>query len=133
MDTITQRRKSSPNGAGHYQVTDPYPYRVTVLIDGQEVAASVDALILKEVGTSLYDPVIYVPRKDVNLDLLQPVEDYSTHCPIKGDASYWDFASGDVSIDKAAWSYDDPLPYSDAIARHLAFDQRHATIKISPR
>ncbi len=129
---LTQRRKDSPNGAGHYHIADPYRYRVSVRIGATEVATSSDAIILKEVGKSLYNPSFYIPRKDVNLDLFRPVDGHSTFCPIKGDASYWDFKSGEVTIQKAAWSYNAPLPYSEMIAGYIGFDQRFATVEISP-
>ena len=33
-------------------------------------------------------PVLYVPEADVDSGLLEPT-DHRTHCPFKGDASYW--------------------------------------------
>ena len=129
---LTQRRRDSPNGAGHYHITDPYKYRITVRIDGVDVAESTDAMILKEVGKSVYNPSFYIPLKDVNFDLLRRVDGHSTFCPIKGEASYWDFESIGVSIEKAAWSYKAPLPYSEMISGYLGFDQRFATIEIGP-
>lgn len=132
ITALTRRRRDSPNGAGHYHIAEPYRYRVSVEINGAEVAASTDTIILKEVGKSLYNPSFYIPVKDVDLDLLSRVEGYSTHCPIKGEASYWDYHSDGVTIEKAAWSYNNPLPYSDMISGHLGFDQQFVTIKISP-
>ena len=129
---FTQRRKDSPNGAGHYHVANPYRYRVTVFIRGIKVAESTHAVILKEVGTSVYDPVIYIPKTDVDMTQFEAVADYHTHCPIKGDASYWNFIGGRDAVEKAAWSYEDPLDYSELIAGHLGFDQRFATISIAP-
>ena len=131
--TLTQRRRDSPNGAGHFHVADPYHYRISVRIDGVEVAASTDTIILKEVGKSLYNPSFYFPRKDVNVDLLRRVDGYSTYCPIKGQASYWDFVADGITIEKAMWSYDQPLHYSEMISGHFGFDQRFATIEISPQ
>ena len=47
---LTSRRKASPHGAGHYHVTERYPYRVRARIDGTVVASSNQVMILKEVG-----------------------------------------------------------------------------------
>ncbi len=131
VSALTQRRKDSPNGAGHYHVTDRYPYHVRVLIDGQEVASSSDVKILKEVGKSLYNPSFYFPPGDVDLTHLEREEGYTTSCPIKGDASYWRFLGSGSPMERAAWSYETPLEYSNMIAGHLGFDQRIATLEIS--
>jgi len=129
---FTQRRRESPNGAGHYHISDLYKNRVSVLIKGVEVASSCSAVILKEVGTSVYNPVFYFPKKDVKLEMFEAVDDYSTVCPIKGRASYWNYTGGAERIDKAAWSYESPIEYSGMIEGHLGFDQRFVTIQIDP-
>ncbi|GEM_PF-478262 len=129
---LTRRRRESPNGAGHYHISDLYKNRVSVSIQGIEVASSCSTVILKEVGKSVYNPVFYFPKADVNLNLLEAVTGYSTFCPIKGDASYWNFIGGTNAIEKAAWSYETPLEYSGMIEEHLGFDQRYATIQIHP-
>lgn len=129
---LTQRRKDSPNGAGHYHITDRYPFRVRILIGGVEVASSENAMILKEVGKSVYNPSFYIPASDVSLEHLEREAGYTTHCPIKGEASYWRHTGGGQPIERAAWSYEDPLEYSAMLAGHLGFDQRFATVEISP-
>ena len=129
---LTKRRKDSPNGAGHYHITEPYPYRVRALIDGTVVASSNNAVILKEVGKSVYNPAFYFPRSDVDLGRFQLEEGHSTHCPIKGDASYWRYLGQPQPIERAAWSYEAPLEYSHMIAGHLGFDQRLVALEISP-
>lgn len=131
-DSMIQRRKDSPAGAGHYHIADRYPFRVTVSIGGREVASSDDAIILKEVGKSVYNPSFYLPRGDVEVDLLRKEPGFSTHCPIKGEASYWAYVGGTEPIDRAAWSYDAPLDYSGMIEGRIGFDQRYATIEIKP-
>ena len=100
VSALTQRRKDSPNGAGHYHVTDRYPYHVRVLIDGQEVASSSDVKILKEVGKSLYNPSFYFPPGDVDLTHLEREEGYTTSCPIKGTTP----PTGDSSGPAHRWS-----------------------------
>lgn len=132
IDTMMERRKASPNGAGHYHISDDYPYRIRVSINGQEVASTTNAIILKEVGKSVYDPGFYIPAEDVKKDLFKLESGFTTHCPIKGEASYWEFVGGTEPIRRAAWSYEEPLEYSSMIAKHLSFDQRFATIEISP-
>ena len=61
-------------------------------------------------------PVVYVPRADMRMDLLQPTSLHST-CPWKGQASY--FSVG--AAQNVVWSYETPNAESAAIAGHLAF------------
>jgi uncharacterized protein (DUF427 family) len=44
-----------------------------------------------------------------------------THCPYKGDASYYNITIGDRLIENAVWSYEEPYEAMKAIAGHLAF------------
>jgi uncharacterized protein (DUF427 family) len=129
---LTARRRESPNGAGHYHITDRYPFRVRALAGGRELASSDRVLILKEVGASVYNPAFYFPPEDVDLSALEREDGFTTQCPIKGTASYWRL-TGAAPVERIAWSYDTPLPYSQLIAGHLGFDQRYVTLEISPR
>ena len=132
LSDLTSRRKASPHGAGHYHVTERYPYRVRARIDGTVVASSNQVMILKEVGASVYNPAFYFPPGDVELGRFQREEGFSTRCPIKGDAAYWRYVGGAQPLERVAWSYEAPLEYSGMIARHLSFDQRHVTLEIAP-
>jgi uncharacterized protein (DUF427 family) len=50
-----------------------------------------------------------VPLEDLRTDALERT-DHSTHCPFKGDASYWSLRVGDRVAENAVWAYEDPLP-----------------------
>ena len=63
----------------------------------------------------------YLPADDVEPGVLTRTEK-STHCPFKGDATYWTLAVNGTSVENAAWSYEDPIPQSAAIKGHLCFD-----------
>lgn len=130
---LVARRKESPAGAGHYHVTTPYPYRVRASIGGHVVADSSAVMVLKEAGRTLYDPSFYFPPNDVDFDVLERDADHITRCPIKGEASYWHLVAGDDRVERAGWSYDEPLEYSGMIAGHVGFDQRFATLEIFPK
>jgi uncharacterized protein (DUF427 family) len=58
----------------------------------------------------------YFPREDVRLDLLERTE-HGSHCPFKGDASYWS-APGRKNV---VWSYESPLDERADIAGRIAF------------
>ena len=65
-------------------------------------------------------PVQYIPRHDVAMRYLARTT-HRTHCPYKGDASYWTIVVGQRKSENAVWSYETPLPGMEAIAGHLAF------------
>lgn len=96
---------------------EPSPKRVRAIVGRETVADSVATLLVLEKGRV---PVYYFPREDVRFDLLEPT-DRSTHCSLKGEASYWTVKADDKQIVNGAWSYENPIPDSDPIARHIAF------------
>jgi uncharacterized protein (DUF427 family) len=62
----------------------------------------------------------YFPPKSVNSDLLSPSETH-THCPWKGDASYYDLnVAGERNAD-AVWYYPEPYPAAEEIRDYVAF------------
>jgi uncharacterized protein (DUF427 family) len=95
----------------------PASGRVRVIFNGAVVADSARALVLQE---STYKPVFYIPRQDAQMALFTRTTN-STHCPYKGDASYYTIKVGDRSAENAIWSYETPFPAMAEIAGHLAF------------
>ena len=45
----------------------------------------------------------------------------TTHCPYKGDASYWSIRVEDHIVENAIWAYEDPIPAAMPIKGHMAF------------
>lgn len=85
---------------GHRISTHPSDSKVRVELDGEVLAESTRAIALEETGLPTR---YYLPREDVRMDLLRPT-DHSTHCPFKGDASYF---SAPGATD-AFWVYENP-------------------------
>ena len=104
-------------GPDHPITVAPNPNRVRVLFGGVIVAETTRALTLKE---AQLPPVHYVPREDAQMDLYDPTE-HASHCPYKGDASYFTLSAGGLVARNAVWSYERPFPAVAAIAGHLAF------------
>jgi uncharacterized protein (DUF427 family) len=102
----------------------PEPRRVRVAI-GDEVIAETREAVRMEEGS--YAPVFYVPRKDVKMDRLVRTA-HRTHCPFKGDASYFSIAGGP---ENAVWSYEHPLQDVRSIAERLAFYPDKVSIAVS--
>jgi uncharacterized protein (DUF427 family) len=100
--------------------------RVQVLFEGHEIADSGDVLVLTEAG---YPPVRYFPREDVQMMFLRRT-DKITHCPYKGDASYFTIYRDRQIIENAAWSYEDPFPAVGGIGGRIAFYPEHVEYQI---
>ena len=111
------RRPDAPN---HFMVLKPIKRRIVIrLPDGTMLAQSTRATRLLESGKTLYDPVVYLPKQDVVAELSKQTN--TSHCPLKGDASYYAFDSGRTLSSDLAWSYDSPLDFAQSIAGLIAF------------
>jgi uncharacterized protein (DUF427 family) len=104
-------------GPDHPITITPNCKRVRVSIGGLVVADTTHALTLKEAS---YPAVQYVPREDANLAVIART-DRITHCPYKGDASYFSIVAGGNTVQNSVWSYETPFPAMAEIAGHLAF------------
>jgi uncharacterized protein (DUF427 family) len=94
-----------------------HPGRVQVMFEGHVIADSANVLMLKE---ATYKPVYYFPRDDVAMDFLHRT-DHSTHCPYKGEASYFTLnMDGDIR-ENAVWTYESPYPAMSVIDSRVAF------------
>lgn len=104
-------------GPDHPITIAPTGGRVVVRAGGRVVADSLSALTLTE---GSYPPVQYIPRGDVDMTLLVAT-DHTTHCPYKGDASYFSIPAGGDRAANAVWSYETPHDAVARIAGHVAF------------
>ncbi|MYU21097.1 DUF427 domain-containing protein [Streptomyces sp. SID8352] len=98
---------------GHRITVGPSGRHVRVVRGGRVLAESDGALLLRETGCP---DRYYIPAGDVRLDLLTPSGTH-THCPFKGDASYWSLPDAP----DLAWAYPEPKPEVAAIRDHLCF------------
>ena len=103
-------------------VTKPAAKRVQVKFADEVIADTKNAVQMAE-GT--YPPVYYFPRADVKMDRLERTT-HKTHCPFKGDASYYSFKGG---AENAVWSYETPYDEMQAIAGLVAFYPDKVEIK----
>ena len=104
-------------GSDHPITIAPNAKRVRVSFAGKMVADSKRALTLKEAH---YAAVQYIPREDADMSLLKPTS-HKSHCPYKGDASYFSIEAGGRTADNAVWSYAQPFPAMAEILEYLAF------------
>lgn len=120
----------APGFASHpgYKITlTPVERRMRVWLGCAAVADSAQVLAMREGD---YSPVYYFPRADVTMDLLTAT-DHATHCPFKGDASYWTIEAGDRAEENVAWSYESPYDEMARIKDYIAFHDNRVKLEMA--
>jgi uncharacterized protein (DUF427 family) len=116
-------------GPDHPITIKPSSEHVRVTFNGKVIADTKRALVLQEAA---YKPAYYIPREDAQMALFERTTN-STHCPYKGDASYYTIKVGDKAAENAIWSYETPFPAMKEIEGHLAFyPNRVDAIEVTP-
>lgn len=111
-DTVNYEIQGPP----HKILFSPFPRRIRATFAGETIVDSDRGMLLHE---SNILPVLYVPDEDVRTDLLRRT-DHSTHCPFKGDATYWTIAVGDRVSENAVWGYEAPNEETAWLKGHVA-------------
>jgi uncharacterized protein (DUF427 family) len=100
----------------HRLYFEPFAPRIRAIVGDRVVLDSTRAHLLFETGIPA---VVYVPLEDIDPSLLERTE-HTTHCPFKGDASYWTVRAGDRSLENGVWAYESPLPDASWLAGFAA-------------
>jgi len=90
---------------------------VRVEVDGHVIAETRRPVLLFETGLPTR---YYIPKLDVRMDFLESTSTV-THCPYKGDASYWSLRVGGKTYKDFVWSYPRPIPEIPKIENLLSF------------
>lgn len=125
--TLVRNAIHNPSEPRHFMRVVPATGEVTAAVNGVTVARSAAALVVKEVGRDVYDPVVYFPRDDVTMDALVAI-DKSTHCPLKGDTDYFDLTVEGERLAEAAWSYRETIEVAAQLNGLIAFDTSKVTV-----
>ncbi|MET1412508.1 DUF427 domain-containing protein [Roseibium sp. HPY-6] len=104
----------NPNNPTHMMVIKDVARRIRIYAGDVLLADSTSARRVVEFGKSVYDPVVYIPEADLIANF-ETVE-RSTHCPIKGDASYVALEGAEIG-----WVYHNPIPMTAQLKGHYAF------------
>lgn len=113
---MSQKPVKTP-GPDHPITIEEKHAHVTVSVAGKVIADTHEALSLKEAS---YPAVLYIPRKDVDLSLLERTS-HETYCPYKGDCSYYSIPAGGERSVNAIWTYENPYPSVSQIRDYMAF------------
>ncbi|MDD9968479.1 MAG: DUF427 domain-containing protein [Myxococcales bacterium] len=102
----------------HFAVIRPANRAYRVFFRDELLVETSDVLELEEhFGDKTYPVVCYFAKRATE-GLLGETNAHHSHCPIKGQASYFDFRG----VDNAIWTYERPVPGVAQIADHIAFD-----------
>ena len=95
---------------------------VRVSRDGVELANSKRPVVLHEGSLPAR---YYLPPDDVRMELLQP-SSATSHCPFKGDATYWSMEdAADI-----AWTYPTPIAGAEQIAGLVCFYNEKVDLEV---
>ncbi len=84
---------------------------------GMRIAESHRPVLLFETGLPVR---YYLPKPDLSMNLLVP-SDAKTHCPYKGEASYFSLVTGGTVVEDAFWCYEFPVAEALKIAGMVSF------------
>jgi uncharacterized protein (DUF427 family) len=112
----TSRPVKEP-GPDHPISIERNPNRVLISVSGRVIVDTREALTLREAS---YPAVLYIPRKDVDMALLERTN-HATYCPYKGDCAYFSIPFGGEPSINAVWTYENPYAAVMRIKDHLAF------------
>lgn len=110
------KRQLEP-GPEHPITVEEFSGRVRVAFNGRLIANTANAVRLQEAD---YPPVYYIPRHDCDWRLFTP-SDHTSHCPYKGEASYFHLDVDGERAKDAVWSYETPHAAVSRIGGFVAF------------
>jgi len=128
MDKIANPAPGFQRNPDKIITIETYVGTVTVRAGDTVIASSTKAKVLSEAP---YPAVFYIPFADIDFDRLSATE-HSTHCPYKGDASYWSVLPAGEAGQNAMWAYERPFDEMTEIRDHGAFYASKVTIEATP-
>ena len=79
-----------------------------------------DTVIAESNETIVVENNHYFPASTLNMEYFEP-SDTTSHCPWKGDASYYSLNVDGEENKDAAWFYQTPKKEAEEILNHVAF------------
>ena len=120
---MAEAAPSGNSGPGYAKNPDyqidiaPAGKSVRIEVNGQTIVDSDNALLMREQN---HQQVYYFPQSDVRMVHFLRTEN-ATHCPFKGDASYWTLSVVDKVLENVMWSYEAPCNEVSAVKEYVAF------------
>ncbi|MBZ9702461.1 MULTISPECIES: DUF427 domain-containing protein [unclassified Mesorhizobium] len=128
MDKIANPAPGFQRNPDKVITVEPYKGTVTVRAGDTVIASSTNAKVLTEAP---YPAAFYIPFADIDFNKLSGTQS-STHCPYKGDASYWSVLPAGEAGKDAMWAYEQPFDELAEIRNHGAFYASKVSIEAKP-
>ncbi|WP_404926867.1 DUF427 domain-containing protein [Mesorhizobium sp. ORM16] len=128
MDKIANPAPGFQRNPDKVITIEPYKGTVTVRAGDTVIASSTNAKVLTEAP---YPAAFYIPFADIDFSKLSGTQS-STHCPYKGDASYWSVLPAGEAGKDAMWAYEQPFDEMAEIRNHGAFYASKVSIEAKP-
>ncbi|MBZ9808854.1 DUF427 domain-containing protein [Mesorhizobium sp. B292B1B] len=128
MDKIANPAPGFRRNPDKVITVEPYKGTVTVRAGDTVIASSTNAKVLTEAP---YPAAFYIPFADIDFSKLSGTQS-STHCPYKGDASYWSVLPAGEAGKDAMWAYEQPFDEMAEIRNHGAFYASKVSIEAKP-
>ncbi|TPN14879.1 DUF427 domain-containing protein [Mesorhizobium sp. B2-1-3] len=128
MDKIANPAPGFQRNPDKVITVEPYKGTVTVRAGDTVIASSTNAKVLTEAP---YPAAFYIPFADIDFNKLSGTQS-STHCPYKGDASYWSVLPAGEAGKDAMWAYEQPFDEMAEIRNHGAFYASKVSIEAKP-
>ena len=128
MDKIANPAPGFQRNPDKVITVEPYKGTVTVRAGNTVIASSTNAKVLTEAP---YPAAFYIPFADIDFSKLSGTQS-STHCPYKGDASYWSVLPAGEAGKDAMWAYEQPFDEMAEIRNHGAFYASKVSIEAKP-
>ncbi|MCJ1332665.1 hypothetical protein MMC10_009358 [Thelotrema lepadinum] len=91
------------------------------MAEGGKATATINGKVVAEADTwQEVEGNIYFPFSSVDKSIFTPT-DYSTTCPWKGKAAYYNISADGEDLTNAAWYYPEPKDGAQHIKDHVAF------------
>jgi uncharacterized protein (DUF427 family) len=100
------------------------PFRVRAMFAGHVIADSANALTVYEAGR---EPVHFFPSQDVETGYMGKTATRAFD-PVKGEACCYTLVMDGEILERAACSYEDPLPGAEAVRGYICFAEGHFEI-----
>ena len=102
---------------GYHLTLEPIDRRIHGEFGGESIVDSDRVIVMHETRLA---PVYYFPRADVRMDLMEKTR-HRTHCPFKGNASYWTLKAGGKTAKNVVWGYEEPYDEAERVRDYVAF------------
>ena len=119
--TLVKNAIHNPQDPRHFMRIKKVTKEVSASLKGKVAVKSSETLKVMEVGFDIYDPVYYFPKSVFPANVLEKTS-RTTHCPLKGDTTYYHLMTENEKLEFVAWEYSESRPEAEVLKGYVALD-----------